>query len=49
MSSKTMCLFLQIRLVRDKQGKSRCYAFIEFEREKDMRGKYELYDEILGS
>ncbi|KAI9476176.1 MAG: U1 small nuclear ribonucleoprotein of 70kDa MW N terminal-domain-containing protein [Benjaminiella poitrasii] len=29
----------KIRLIRDKAGNSRCYAFIEFEREKDMRGK----------
>lgn len=29
----------KIRLIHDKEGKSRCYAFIEYEREKDMRGK----------
>ncbi|KAI7901485.1 uncharacterized protein BX663DRAFT_437583, partial [Cokeromyces recurvatus] len=40
----------KIRLVRDKQGKSRCYAFIEFEREKDMRAAYKDADglKILG-
>lgn len=29
----------KIRLIHDREGKSRCYAFIEYEREKDMRGK----------
>ncbi|KAG1490071.1 hypothetical protein G6F46_010536 [Rhizopus delemar] len=27
---------IQIRLIRDQNGKARCYGFIEFEREKDM-------------
>ncbi|OBZ83242.1 U1 small nuclear ribonucleoprotein [Choanephora cucurbitarum] len=40
----------KIRLVRDQEGKSRCYAFIEFEREKDMRAAYKDADglKILG-
>ncbi|KAL0145024.1 hypothetical protein V8B55DRAFT_1347454 [Mucor lusitanicus] len=40
----------KIRLIRDKEGKSRCYAFIEFEREKDMRAAYKDADglKILG-
>ncbi|KAH8550540.1 CBN-RNP-7 protein [Umbelopsis sp. PMI_123] len=33
-----------IRLVRDKDGKSRGYAFIEYEREKDMRAAYKDAD-----
>ncbi|KAI8989506.1 hypothetical protein BDB01DRAFT_782165 [Pilobolus umbonatus] len=40
----------KIRLIRDKEGKSRCYAFIEFEREKDMRAAFKDADglKILG-
>lgn len=31
----------QIRIVKDKiSGKPRGYAFVEFEREKDMKGKF---------
>ncbi|KAF9901102.1 hypothetical protein BX616_002382 [Lobosporangium transversale] len=39
-----------IRVVRDKEGKSRGYAFIEFEREKDMKAAYKDADgiKILG-
>ncbi|KAI9318049.1 hypothetical protein BX666DRAFT_1582465 [Dichotomocladium elegans] len=39
-----------IRLVRDLENKSRGYAFIEFEREKDMRAAYKDADgiKILG-
>lgn len=37
----------KIRLVHDKEGKSLCYAFIEFEREKDMRGSYSSLSTIL--
>ncbi|GAB5592282.1 hypothetical protein Unana1_07182 [Umbelopsis nana] len=33
-----------IRLVRDQEGKSRGYAFIEYEREKDMRAAYKDAD-----
>ncbi|KAG2182249.1 hypothetical protein INT43_007176 [Umbelopsis isabellina] len=33
-----------IRLIRDQEGKSRGYAFIEFEREKDMRAAYKDAD-----
>ncbi|KAG2183009.1 hypothetical protein INT44_005990 [Umbelopsis vinacea] len=33
-----------IRLVRDTEGKSKGYAFIEFEREKDMRAAYKDAD-----
>jgi RNA recognition motif-containing protein len=29
--------FVQIRLVTDKEGKPRGYAFIEYEKERDMR------------
>lgn len=29
----------RIRLVRDRQGKSRGYAFVVFEQERDMRGE----------
>ncbi|CEP16905.1 hypothetical protein [Parasitella parasitica] len=36
----------KVRLIRDKEGKSRCYAFIEFEREKDMRAAYKDADGI---
>ncbi|KAI8638510.1 hypothetical protein BD408DRAFT_422922 [Parasitella parasitica] len=40
----------KVRLIRDKEEKSRCYAFIEFEREKDMRAAYKDADglKILG-
>lgn len=40
----------KVRLIHDKEGKSRCYAFIEFEREKDMRAAYKDADglKILG-
>ncbi|KAI8068762.1 hypothetical protein BDF21DRAFT_401625 [Thamnidium elegans] len=40
----------KIRLIHDKEGKSRCYAFIEYEREKDMRAAYKDADglKILG-
>ncbi|CAO3700449.1 unnamed protein product [Rhizopus stolonifer] len=40
----------KIHLIRDKKGVSRCYAFIEFEREKDMRVAYKDSDgiKILG-
>jgi len=34
----------KIRLVQDKDGKPRGYAFIEYEREKDMRNAYKLGD-----
>ncbi|KAI8967951.1 hypothetical protein BDF20DRAFT_200791 [Mycotypha africana] len=34
----------KIRVIRDLEGKSRCYAFIEFEREKDMRAAYKDAD-----
>ena len=29
----------RVRIVRDKKGRSRGYAFIVFERERDMKGK----------
>lgn len=28
----------RVRIVRDKQGRSRGYAFIVYERERDMKG-----------
>lgn len=34
----------KVTLVKDKEGKSRGYAFIEFEKEKDMRTAYKLAD-----
>jgi U1 small nuclear ribonucleoprotein len=30
----------RLRIIRDKKGKSRGYAFILYEREKDMKGYY---------
>lgn len=30
----------RVRIVRDKKGRSRGYAFIVFERERDMKGKH---------
>ncbi|KAI0782298.1 hypothetical protein C8Q75DRAFT_727646 [Abortiporus biennis] len=32
----------RVRIVRDKKGRSRGYAFIVFERERDMKGNYTL-------
>lgn len=29
----------RIRIVKDKKGKSKSYAFIVYERERDMKGK----------
>jgi U1 small nuclear ribonucleoprotein len=29
----------RIRIVKDRKGKSRSYAFIVYERERDMKGK----------
>lgn len=29
----------RVRIVRDKKGRGRGYAFIVFERERDMKGK----------
>ncbi|KAI1316351.1 hypothetical protein EDD11_010065 [Mortierella claussenii] len=39
-----------VRVVKDQEGKSRGYAFIEFEREKDMKAAYKDADgiKILG-
>jgi len=34
----------KVTLVKNKDGKSRGYAFIEFEKEKDMRNAYKLAD-----
>jgi U1 small nuclear ribonucleoprotein len=30
----------RIRIVKDKKGKSKSYAFIVFERERDMKGEF---------
>ncbi|KAH6913258.1 hypothetical protein BKA70DRAFT_1096830 [Coprinopsis sp. MPI-PUGE-AT-0042] len=34
----------RVRIVRDKNGRSRGYAFIVYERERDMKGKQFIYD-----
>jgi len=34
----------KVRIIQDKNGKPRGYAFVEFEREKDMRNAYKLAD-----
>jgi hypothetical protein len=31
----------RIRIVKDKKGKSKSYAFIVYERERDMKGKFQ--------
>lgn len=31
----------RIRIVKDKKGKSKSYAFVVYERERDMKGKSE--------
>ena len=42
--------YIQIRVVKDPEGKPRGYAFIEFEREKDMKAAYKDADglKIMG-
>jgi U1 small nuclear ribonucleoprotein 70kDa len=32
----------RVRMVKDKKGRSRGYAFIVYERERDMKGYFEL-------
>jgi len=34
----------RIRIVKDRKGKSRSYAFIVYERERDMKGESLLSD-----
>lgn len=39
---ETFGVIERIRMVRDKRGKSRGYAFIVYERERDMKGIHSL-------
>lgn len=43
-------IFHKIRVVKDAEGKHKGYAFIEFEREKDMKAAYKDADglKIMG-
>ena len=36
----------RIRIVRDKKGKSKSYAFIVYERERDMKGTFHHWKEV---
>lgn len=38
----------RVRIVRDKKGRSRGYAFIVYERERDMKGLQALLLLLLG-
>jgi U1 small nuclear ribonucleoprotein len=36
----------RIRIVKDRKGKSRSYAFIVYERERDMKGESFDFDSV---